>query len=94
MIKGIRNHDPTKQCLGHLLVPCRRTDKGACKADDSGPVILKGVWLWRFVIGRNVTLPAFSRLSMPISLFVVSSSFVTTFWMAPPRAVSIAVSYF
>ena len=44
--------------------------------------------------GRKVALPAFSRFRISIRRLAVSSSFVTIFCILPPRATSIAVSYF
>ena len=44
--------------------------------------------------GRKVALPSLFSLSQVMVRFAVASLSVTTFWMAPPIAVSTAVSYF
>ena len=44
--------------------------------------------------GRNVALPSLFSLSQLIVRFAVASLSVTIFWIAPPIAVSTAVSYF
>ena len=57
-----------------------------------------GIRLFRLpstlVKGRKVARPARFLFKKEIIRFAVSSSSVTMFWILPPNAVSIAVSYF
>ena len=61
-------------------------------ASTSGFLNLCGFLM--LVSGRKVALPSLFDFSQDIICLAVSSLSVTIFWIFPPRAVSMAVSYF